>query len=522
MTTHYSDSLARYGLPEFQADWGKVRRGIEKESLRVTPAGEIALTSHPRALGSALTNPFITTDFSEALLEFITPVYDDIETCLTRLEQIHRFTLQNLDGGEMLWVASMPCPAGRDEDIPIAQYGGSNIGRMKTLYRHGLHHRYGSLMQVIAGIHYNFSMPDSFWTAYQGLLGHQGDLQDFRTERYLHLIRNFHRYSWLLLYLFGASPAACKCFASGREHDLEELDASTLYLPHATCLRMSRLGYRSEAQRSLFVCYNELDTYVKCLYDAIHTPYPDYEAIGQGQDGEYRQINTNLLQLENEFYSTIRPKPRLQSGERPLDALSRRGIDYIEVRALDLNPYLPLGIDAEQIRFLDMFLLHCLLSESPACNEQEYFEVNTNIARVVERGRDPALMLDENATSRPMREWAESLLTDIAHSAALLDHLHETEAYGQSLAAQRAKLADPDLTPSGRMLREMQAGQMSFFEFGLQQSRAHSTLLGQGGLDAAVLNDFRRASSESIDRQKEVETADTESFTEYLREWNGW
>jgi len=520
LTTHFSDSLARYRLPEFRRDWAAIRRGIEKESLRVTPAGNIALTPHPQALGSALTNPFITTDFSEALLEFITPVYDDIGTCLNRLEQIHRFTLQNLEGGQMLWVASMPCPLGREEDIPIAQYGGSNIGRMKTLYRHGLHHRYGSLMQVIAGIHYNFSMPDSFWTAYQTLLRDRGDLQDFRTGRYLHLIRNFHRYSWLLLYLFGASPAACKCFARGREHNLEELDDATLFLPHATCLRMGQLGYRSEAQRSLFVCYNELDTYVQCLYDAIHTPYPDYETIGQAKDGEYLQINTNLLQLENEFYSTIRPKPRLQSGERPLDALKRRGIDYVEVRALDLNPYLPLGIDAEQIRFLDMFLLHCLLSESPACNEQEYFEVNSNIGRVVERGRDPELMLEERANPRPIREWAETLMQDIAHSAALLDHLHETGAYDESLAAQRAKLADADLTPSGRMLREMQAGQMSFFEFALQQTRAHSARLYNDGLDAAVLDEFRRASSESIEQQRAVEAADAISFDEFLRDWN--
>jgi len=520
LSKQYSESLLRYGLAEFKPEWASIQRGIEKESLRVTRSGEISLQPHPKALGSALTNPYITTDFSEALLEFITPVYESVDDCLNVLEQIHRFTLQHLDAEQLLWVASMPCPLGREEDIPIAQYGDSNIGRMKTLYRHGLHHRYGSLMQVISGIHYNFSMPDVFWPEFQRQLGHGGSLQDFKTDRYLHLIRNFHRYSWLLIYLFGASPAACKCFAQGREHGLEELDKKTLYLPYATCLRMGNLGYKSEAQKSLFVCYNELETYVKCLHDGIHTPFPPYEKIGQGSNGEYRQINTNLLQLENEFYSTIRPKPKLNKGDRPLAALARSGIEYIEVRALDLNPYLPLGIDAEQIRFLDSFLLHCLLAESPACDKREFFEVGDNIARVVESGRDPELELKEVDSPRKMRDWASSLLADIEHSAGLLDHLHACNAYGSSLEKQKQKLANPDLTPSGRMLTDMKSGQLSFFDFAMTQSGTLSDSLRQNKLDAATLKQLQLASQKSLAQLREVEAGDGQTFEEYLRDWN--
>lgn len=520
MAKSHSESLTRYQLPEFQAGWGAIKRGIEKESLRVNATGHISVASHPAALGSALTNPYITTDFGEALLEFITPAYDDIDECLSVLDDIHRFTLQNLENDEMLWVSSMPCPLNDESDIRLAEYGSSNIGRLKNLYRHGLSNRYGRLMQVISGIHYNFSMPESFWAPYQKICGDTGSLQDFRTNKYLHLIRNFHRFSWLLLYLFGASPAACKCFVQGRNHSLQELDKYSLYLPDATCLRMGNLGYKSEAQKSLFVCYNELDSYVECLHNAMHTPYAAYEKIGQKRNGEYLQINTNLLQLENEFYSTIRPKRVIKKGERPLDALTRKGIEYIEVRALDLNPYLPLGIDAEQANFLDTFLLHCLLSESPECHKQEYFEVANNIALVVEQGRDPALMLKRDDQPKGLREWASELCADFAHSAALLDEIHQTSTHQDSVDAQTAKVMNPDLTPSGKMLADMQNNKLSFFEFSMQQSRLHKAELQDNGLDADAKAHLQAMAQQSIAKQHKIEANDKLDFDEFLRQWN--
>ncbi len=485
----------------------------------MTPAGVIAQTEHPTALGSALTNPYITTDFSESLLEFITPAFQDMDKCLQVLEDIHRFTLHKLDQ-EVLWVSSMPCPLQADLHIPLAQYGPSNIGRMKTLYRSGLHHRYGSLMQIIAGLHYNFSMPESFWPAYQDICEHRGSLQDFRTEKYLHLIRNFHRFSWLLIYLFGASPAACKCFVAGREHQLQEFDQHSLYLPHATCLRMGNLGYKSAAQQSLFVCYNELESYVDCLARAMQTPYPEYEAIGQQRDGEFLQINTNLLQLENEFYSTIRPKRSVKSGERPLDALTERGIEYVEIRALDLNPFVPLGIDEQQVRFLDSFLLHCLLAPSPQCNEQEFFEVADNIARVVERGRDPQLQLHLEGRGKSLRDWASELCQEFEYSASLLDSIHETDLYNASLTAQVDKISNPELTPSGRMLKEMTEGQLSFFEFSMQQSRIHSDYFRENGLNPDTDAHMEETSRLSLRKQTEIEATDSLPFAEFLRRWN--
>ena len=245
MTKQFKECLKRFDLPEFKPEWGKFLRGIEKESLRVTAKGQLAQTDHPAGLGSALTHPYITTDFSEALIELITPATDSVEGCLDFLADLHTYTYSQMPRDERLWVSSMPCQLEGDDHIPLARYGSSNIGRMKTLYREGLGHRYGRVMQTVAGIHYNFSMPENFWAEYRAIRGSQDDLQTFQSRQYLHLIRNFHRHCWLLPYLFGASPAVNKSFPQGREHDLQEFDEVTLYKPYATALRMGNLGYKS-------------------------------------------------------------------------------------------------------------------------------------------------------------------------------------------------------------------------------------------------------------------------------------
>ena len=522
MAGHFEKSLEHFQLAEFPSDWGRVRRGIEKESLRVSPEGNIALSPHPIELGSALTNPYITTDFSEALLEFITPVNESIEDCLQFLDAIHRFTYRHLKNDELLWVCSMPCPTGNLDDIPLAQYGNSNIGRLKTLYRRGLSNRYGGLMQTIAGIHYNFSMPEEFWPAFQRQCQDQGSLQEFRTSRYLHLIRNFHRYSWLLLFLFGASPVTCKCFARDRQHNLQNYDDGTLFLPHATCLRMGDLGYRSEAQKSLFICYNDLPSYVESLNSAMQTPYEAYQEIGRSSGGEPLQMNNNLLQLENEFYSTIRPKRTTEPGERPLSALLRDGIEYVEVRALDLDPFDPIGISARQARFMDAFLLYCLLSESPDCNPAEHKEIGDNLEAVIARGRDPKLELKWRSEPVKLTDWAESLLTGIGHAAVLLDETQASNRHVASLAKQREKVRNPELTPSGKLLHDMRESDKSFYRFAMELSLEHRRHLSSGSIDSKNLALLEAASSVSVERQKEIEASDTLDFSEYLAEWNAY
>jgi len=363
-------------------------------------------------------------------------------------------------------------------------------------------------------------MPDAFWPDYHAVKKSNLSPQEFQTQQYLHLIRNFHRYCWLLPYLFGASPAVCKCFTQGREHDLESFDEATLFKPHATALRMGNLGYKSVAQKSLFVCYNDLDNYLDSLQSAMSTPYAPYQEIGTKNGDHYLQINTNLLQLENEFYGSIRPKRVGESGQRPLTLLRESGIQYIEVRVLDLNPFLPLGLDAEQIHFLDSFLLFCLLSESPACCETTYHEIENNLSLIVNRGREPGLSLSDQGDPLPFRQWAKNILEGVEHAAAILDEVNKTKSYSKANAAQLAKVHDPELTPSAKVLAKMRAENLSFCTLTMQQSTEHEAYFKAQKIAPEALEMLRQSSKKSIEKQAEIEASDTLSFDEYLANWN--
>ena len=487
-----------------------LRRGIEKESLRVQPDGTLATTRHQPALGSPLTHPHITTDFSEAQLELITGVHADVDTCLGELKHIHQFVYRHIDD-EVLWCASMPCKLPDETAIPIARYGCSNVGRAKTVYRTGLSHRYGRRMQTISGIHYNFSLPEAVWTI-PGL----GDAN----EAYFALIRNFRRHAWLLLYLFGASPAVCASFVEGRAHELRELAPGTLYLPYATSLRMGRLGYLSEAQESLAVSYNDLASYTASLYDALTKPYPAYEAIGIGEGDDYRQLATSLLQIENEFYSAIRPKRVIFPGERPLHALRERGVEYVEVRAMDLDPFCAIGITSATIRFLDVFLLHCLLTESPFDTPQEIEAIGRNQRRVAAQGREPGLRLDRNRQTVELREWAGQVLAECEPIAAALDAAHGGSAHGEALSAAIVTLDDPMSLPSAQILSEMQQRyDSSNFHFTLAQSLRHRSALRSEPLPTEVESLFARMTQESIEKQRQIEERDTMPFEGYRQQY---
>lgn len=496
-----------------------MRRGLEKESLRVTPEGRLAQTPHPVALGSALTHPWITTDYSESLIELITPATHSIDETLGFLEDLHRFVYAHI-GNEQLWVNSMPCLLGDDSEIPLAQYGSSNIGRMKTLYRRGLGVRYGRKMQTIAGIHYNLSFPDDFFRDWQEREGDTGSLQDFRSARYFGLVRNFQRQSWLLLYLLGASPAVCGSFLRGRQHSLMSSDDGTLYLPGATSLRMSSLGYQNNVQSELRISYNGLDEYVRDLTHAIRTPYAPFEALGlRDAAGDYQQINTNILQIENEYYGLIRPKRTTQRGERPTAALSRRGVEYVELRCVDLNPFVPIGIDHTSAHFLEVFALHCLLRDAPAFTEGEYRSLPRNQQDVVERGRDPALELHFGGRDGRFRDLARELVTELAAVAPLLDAAHETGAYSAAIAREAAKLDNPELTYSARILTLLRDREQSFFQFGCDTAAAQATYFRGHTLHGEREAEFADDAAASLAEQARLEQADVVDFDTFLDEY---
>jgi glutamate--cysteine ligase len=484
-----------------------MRRGIEKESLRALPSGALALTPHPAALGAALTHPHITTDYSESQLELITGVHGTPEDCLSELTRIHQFVYRTLaeerggHGDERLWVGSMPCGLPNDETIPIGQYGRSNIGRAKSVYRMGLAHRYGRRMQTISGIHYNWSLPG---------LGN---------DEYFALIRNFRRHSFLLLLLFGASPAVCSTFVAGREHALVPLAEGTLHMPHGTSLRMGRLGYQSDAQATLAVSNNSLESYSASLHDALTRPWPAYEAIGlRNLGGEYNQLSTSLLQIENEFYGTIRPKRVVRSGERPLHALRERGVEYVEVRCMDLDPFVPVGIEAGTTRFLDVFLLHCLLTPSPPDTPEEIAALARNQHRTAAQGRQSGLRLERGSREVVLAEWADEVLWECAPIAEALDAVHGGSGYRDALAAARRSLAAPETLPSARVLATMRqdfgGSYTRFVRAQAEQTRAQLLALPWSKEQQAA---FTAMAKVSLRRREAIEEADTVDFETWRR-----
>ncbi|MDO5652706.1 MAG: glutamate--cysteine ligase [Brachymonas sp.] len=481
-----------------------MRRGLEKESLRVQPNGKLALTPHPQALGSPLTHPHITTDYSESQVELVTGVHASAEDCLAELTLIHQAVYREMAalGDEMLWVCSMPCGLPTDETIPLGMYGTSNVGRAKSVYRMGLGHRYGRRMQTISGIHYNWSLPD------------------VTSEQYFGLIRNFRRHAFLLLYLFGASPAVCGTFVEGREHGLQPFGAGAMHLPYATSLRMGRLGYKSDAQASLAVSYNSLEGYAASLYEALTVPYPAYEAIGvRNPGGDYNQLSTALLQIENEFYSTIRPKRVIQRGERPLHALRERGVQYVEVRLMDLNPFIDVGIDAVTMRFLDVFLLHALLTPSPPDTREEIETISQNQHLVASQGREPGLVLQRQGKPLALLDWSHDILNGMEAVARRLDMLGGGGDHMAAVAMGRERLQQPALLPSAQVLEGMHAHGDSYVGFGKARSLQAQQALKNLPFTAEQQARFHQMAQDSVTEQQAIEASDTMPFEEFRQQY---
>jgi glutamate--cysteine ligase len=495
------------------------RKGVEKESLRVTPQGQIAQTMHPRVLGSALTSEHITTDFSEALIELVTPTFTASWELLQYLCDLHQFVYRHLSD-ELLWATSMPCALQGDESVPIAQFGRSNVGRMKTVYRNGLGVRYGRVMQAISGVHFNYSFPLQFWEVWAQVRESRTLGQNFISSSYFHLLRNYRRYGWIVLYLFGVSPAVCKSFLRGRDVSLPELTKGTAYEPFATSLRMSDLGYRNRNQAGLKVSVNSLDEYVADLTRAISTPHPPYAELGVEVDGEYRQLNANVLQIENEYYSFIRPKRVARSGERPTKALQRAGVEYVEVRALDVSAFDPVGVNQNKLRFLETFLAYCLMKDSPLISAEQEANLDANHVVVARRGREPGLTLDRDGRAVPMQEWAREILTDMQGLAEILDQGDAGKPYAAALATQQGKLTDVALTPSARMLAELKTTGESFFELALRMSQLHKEyFLALYAPNEARLKEFAAEADQSWVDHNAIEAANSEPFPVYLQRY---
>lgn len=505
MTPIFAKHLKRLESKEVYSLFRGIKRGFEKECLRVNQNGILSQTAHPKALGSSLTHPFITTDFAEALLEFITPPTQDVHETFRKLSEIHAFVyyvLERENLQEYLWAGSMPCHLPSEEEISIAKYGSSNLGQLKYIYRKGLGLRYGRRMQTIAGIHYNFSLPEAFFKKqyHLNLSGtvSQRFLKDFISEQYLAMMRNSLRWGWILPLLFGATPAICKGFFNPNakvseflepwiintrdnnknnnkenknnnnqdNHNSKNIDTDTYFGKYATSLRLSDLGYHNKAQTSDLISYNSFPEFLKTMHHTVHTPDPYYTKLGVQKDGEYQQLNDSILQIEDEHYAMFRPKRVPQPDERTISALSRDGIEYIEVRALDINPFLPLGVEPKTQFILDTFLITCLFLESPPIEREEMARIHDNHQQIVLKGRNPTLtLIDINGNTQNAVQLAQGFLNLMLNVAHYLDRAYSIDNFSMACRQAKRSLDDLNSLPSARMLNEMKMNKESYFEF---------------------------------------------------------
>lgn len=496
-----------------------IRRGVERETLRVNGDGSLAIKPHPKALGSALSHEWITTDFSESLLEFITPPERNAATTIEQLIDIHKFTYDSL-GDEYLWPMSMPCFIDSETKIPIARYGSSNVAKMKEVYRLGLHNRYGSMMQVISGVHFNFSLPESFWQLWCEQAGEEANKTTISAQ-YFALVRNFKRLAWVIPYLFGASPALCSSFISHRPmtHPFKKVGRGTLYLPHATSLRMSDLGYTSSAQANLHICYKDLSSYVSTLRDAISLPAAQYQDIPAGENGQWHQLNKNVLQIENELYSPIRPKQVARSMEKPTDALADRGVSYLEIRSLDVNPFSPVGIEVGQMDFLDVFLLYCLLTPCEEYSQTSLQKGQQNFVDTVLKGREPDLALRRGNNKITLAQWANDIFAELALVAQTLDSANNTNRYSKAIERELTKVQAPENTFSAKWLNTLLDNQIDNSILGMELAKEYKRFISEMDYRRIQKSEFLAQSEASLALQANIESADTLSFNAFLKNY---
>ena len=491
------------------------RFGIEKESLRVSQS-TISSKPHQESMGSPLCHRHITTDFSEAQLELITPPLIDKKTGLIFLENIHHFVSHKIED-EIMWPLSMPPFIPSDEDIPVASYGSSNLALFKTAYRNGLSHRYGRTMQAISGIHFNYSLPEQIWKS--SLFRQKKSVsKKLKANIYFRTLRNLHRMNWLILYFFGASPIVAKNFLSNKHKGFKKLDNHTYYLPFATSLRMSDLGYQNINQSKVAISLNSLPEYIFDLKQATATKCDDFQKIDQETAEDYPQINSNILQIEDEYYAVSRPKSSSVSNRRLTTKLDDTGVDYIELRSLDINPFQRIGIDLDTVHFLEAFLIYCTLNPSPPIKNGEIEEIKQNDLLVATRGREPGLNLSNQGQKISLKNWANQILDEMMSIANLLDN--KTTDFSSIIRKLSNQVVDPEQTLSALLLNKILTEKMEFQELGVTIGNDYKNYYIN--LETSKNSDWfllEKESADSKQRQLELEQASKQSFEDFVKEY---
>ena len=403
-----------------------IKRGIEKEFFRVDKSGNISNSPHPVSLGSALTNKFITTDFAEAQLELVTPVFENINDLSNFLYSLHVFVAKNIDSNELLWPFSMPPKIKNEDEINLGFYHQSNTGLLKHVYRKGLKVRYGPTMQCVSGMHYNFSVEKNSLSKFIN-----SDDQKMIDEAYLSLIRNFKRLYWFVLLMYGQTNIVDSSFVKNREHNLDKLSSDDMYLKDATSLRMSEIGYQSKAQKNLDIKYNSLDDFLKEIKKAITIPFSEFSNKGlKDSQGDYQQISDGIIQIENEYYDSIRPKRSSYNNYRPYDLLNNFGIEYLEIRGIDISPNEITGMSEHHIRFIDLFLIYCLVSPSDKIDASEKKIIDRNEHKAIYQGRNENTVISYKGLDMNIHEAKNLLMDDLKLLAEMYE---DSDKYFESI-----------------------------------------------------------------------------------------
>jgi glutamate--cysteine ligase len=510
----YTEIIAVLSEIDIVAMFKNSLHGIERECLRIDNNGNLSQNPHPQSLGSKLTHPFITTDYAEAQLELVTNPQPKISSTLKELHDIHHFVYENI-GEELLWPLSTPCRLPEANKIQVAQYGPSNLGKYKTLYRQGLKTRYKSKMQILSGVHYNFSFSNEFWELLYNEFENFQTKTDFINRCYFSIIRNFNRYGWLLLYLFGATPAFDRSYLENKSNELIEFAKDSYCGEFATSLRMSDIGYTNNLRCCYSIPLSDISSFITGLRKTTQTVSPEFTKLGLRRDGKYLQINENILQIENEYYAPIRPR-RLHNSlyGKISDALEQGGVGHLEIRSLDIDPFSRIGVNEEQLQFIQLFLLYCLFKDDPniSCDEQE--EINQNRNRVAFQGRNKECWLKKDKQKITLKEWGNIIIDEMM---ALLSDGSTCEVYLQLLKKQQKKIEETSLTPSAIFLEKMKSSKNNYLEFGLHIASKHKKEFLNQKLDKKKTIELETVAKNSLVNQKRLEETDNISFEEFIR-----
>ena len=491
MNRDASDMMALFTNDDARSLLKKGLFGLEREAQRVTQSGDLAMTPHPAVFGSKAENPHITTDFAESQIEMITSPCTSPEEAYRELRAYHEMVEGGI-GDEFLWPISMPPRLPEENDIPIARFSETASGTNANIYRNGLALRYGKKMQMISGIHFNYSFDEDLIDILHTRFGDGQTRRDFMDDLYFSVARNFLRYRWLLIYLFGASPHCDPTYYSVVKKEIKMVQkcCPTRYdlffrnvSQHATSLRVSRFGYDNPNRKNQKIHYNSMSEYARKLHELMSTRSPQYAKLGMYRNGSQVQLSENVLQKESEYYSSIRLKQTVSSGECQLNALLSRGVKYLEVRILDCNPYDKMGISVEQMHFMHVFLLYCLFTKSPRITEAEHRRLNENHQLVALMGRDEPLILSRAKEDISLEAWGGEIMDGLHEIAGLMDSDtgSESESYRMVVERQREKLTDRSLLPSEIMHKEMTRLHMNYLEYGNHLAKEHHTENEGGG-----------------------------------------